>query len=693
MFLMRLYNGILPLKLPSVSILSIRAGTRHPLNNDDKKQMTKVEQNKQPKPESQNRQAYIDMSGFKKQFIILLLLAVTFIGCTGQTTSIPFISEPAVLTPSPTPSPIPSPSFVEIITTRTAADNELLPYAEIEPNPDEAILDIGIVSGPLQTLDPQKTADEDIRELASNLFPGLTRFNLLTKEIELYLAKGWTVSEDGLTWTFSLRNDIYWVRPIASAGLIPILPGSIGIAGVEALRPVFAEDIVFAVRRACDPSTGTPDPIPLFLITGCEAVNTLESATDADLTMIGVSAPDSETVQFQLVAPSSAFLTITSMPQMLALPVDVITEAEANFEEWTQSTDREMVSAGPFVLSPASTFDEKITLEKNPLWPFGFAGNITQVNLFLFDDGVSAWNSWERKELDLIQVPFSLQEQILSENRPKVVEVTDTSVFFLVFNHESEIFRIPELRRAFSTAINREEIIDEVYNSQGYPLRHLTPPGAYGSPPETQVGVGYNPDLGRLSLAAGGVTACRFLPVIRYAVSSSDTSLFQAELVREMWEKELGCPEEKIIIEQVPFGELLARTQPDAGILRPDVWDLGWTGFYPDSHDWFFENIYCHGGNNRLKRPCTNIDNDILRAAESDPAIRTSLYRNIEADLFGEKGLYPIAPIYGEMRYYLRQTWLFLSPDTALDQHNDMLLRYYDLYTINQELKEIEQRQ
>jgi hypothetical protein len=176
-------------------------------------------------------------------------------------------------------------------------------------------------------------------------------------------------------------------------------------------------------------------------------------------------------------------------------------------------------------------------------------------------------------------------------------------------------------------------------------------------------------------------------------VSSSDTSLFQAELVRDMWTKELGCPAEKIIIEQLPFGELLARSQPDAGSLRPDIWDLGWAGFYPDSHDWFMEVIHCRNGQNRLKRPCASVDNDILRAGQSDPAIRSSLYRTIEADLFGEKGLYPVAPVYGDMRFYLRQTWLFLLPNTTLDQHNDMLLRHYDLFTINQELKEIEQRQ
>ena len=160
-----------------------------------------------------------------------------------------------------------------------------------------------------------------------------------------------------------------------------------------------------------------------------------------------------------------------------------------------------------------------------------------------------------------------------------------------------------------------------------------------------------------------------------------------------MWVQELGCPEEKILIEQVPFGELLAMTQPDADSLRPDVWDLGWTGFYPDSADWFIQIIHCRNGTNAMQRQCGALDNDILRAAVSNPDDRPDLYRDIESRLFSENGLYPIAPIYGDMRYYLRQTWLSLVPGTTLDERHSMLIRAYDVYNINQELKEIEQRQ
>ncbi|MEM9774861.1 MAG: ABC transporter substrate-binding protein [Chloroflexota bacterium] len=629
------------------------------------------------------------------QVTVICFFLVALIGCSTQLPSLPIVEDESDLevTATPTITPIPSPSFSDDIAARLVTADELPEPIDFDVDAPQIILDIGVVSGELQTLDPQLTDDIDALELASNLFPGLTRHNPLTNEVELHLAKGWRVSEDGMRWTFELRENIYWVKPVASAGLIPILPGDIGIARVEALRPVYAEDVVFAVRRACDPSTGTPDPIPLYLIAGCEAINSLSPSLTPDLTIVGVKALDPFTVEFELVAPSSAFLTVTSLPQMRALPVDVVTAAEEEFVDWTVPENGEVVSAGPFVLSPGSDYAEQFILEKNPFWPLDSIGNVTIVNLFMFTNGQDAYNRWNRRELDLVPIPRSLREEILQENAQKVMEVTSNSTFFLMFNHESEIFRIPELRRAFSAAIDREVIIEEVYGGLGYPAKHLTPPGAFGAPPEQSIGVGYNSDFARLSMAEGGVTACRFLPIMRFTVGSTDTSLFQAELIREMWEEELGCPEDKIRIEQVPFGELLAMTQPDADILRPDVWELGWDGFYPDSADWFSQIIYCRNGENTMRRRCSSLDNDILRAAVSAPDLRSDLYRNMELALFSENGTYPVAPIYGELEFYLRQTWLFLIPDTNLDQHNAMQRRYYDLFTINQELKEIEQQQ
>ncbi|MEM7800761.1 MAG: ABC transporter substrate-binding protein, partial [Chloroflexota bacterium] len=304
-----------------------------------------------------------------------------------------------------------------------------------------------------------------------------------------------------------------------------------------------------------------------------------------------------------------------------------------------------------------------------------------------------AYALWEDRSLDFAPLPSLNREDVLENSPLKVTMVTEPSIFYLAFNHESELFSRPELRRAFAAAIDREEIIEQVLNELGVPARHLSPPGVYGSPPFDQVGVGYNPDYARLQLIQAGVTACRFLPPIRYMVNSSDASLFQAELVREMWVEELGCPEDLIIIEQVPFGELLAATHAGAGENRPDVWDLGWEGDYPDAHDWLTQLLHCEESDRRLQRSCDVIDNDILISGILNENERQSAYRSIETRLFGEDGLMPVAPIYVSANYFVRQTWVDIRPSIGLEGVYHYNYLPLDAFFVDAELKAIEQGQ
>ena len=107
------------------------------------------------------------------------------------------------------------------------------------------------------------------------------------------------------------------------------------------------------------------------------------------------------------------------------------------------------------------------------------------------------------------------------------------------------------MRRAFSAAIDRQRLVDEIYDNEGLPMRHLSPPGVVAAPPIDEIGVGYSPDDARHWLAQSGFGSCRLIPPFTLLVTSSDLSLRQAELIRDMWVEELGCAPEQIIIDQV----------------------------------------------------------------------------------------------------------------------------------------------
>ena len=139
--------------------------------------------------------------------------------------------------------------------------------------------------------------------------------------------------------------------------------------------------------------------------------------------------------------------------------------------------------------------------------------------------------------------------------------------------------------------------------------------------------------------------------------------MLQAELIREMWARELNCQEEQIEFEQVQFGTLLANTRADAGIARPDMWELGWASYYPDANNWFADLLHCSESENRQNRPCTAVDDQIRSAGVTiDQDERARLYREIENELFGAEGLMPIIPLYVRGEYLLVQNWLTFTP-------------------------------
>jgi ABC-type transport system substrate-binding protein len=174
------------------------------------------------------------------------------------------------------------------------------------------------------------------------------------------------------------------------------------------------------------------------------------------------------------------------------------------------------------------------------------------------------------------------------------------------------------------------------------------------------------------------------MPPVTFLITSSDLSLRQAELARQMWIEELGCSEEQFIIEQVQFGTLLANTRREAGAARPDIWELGWASYYPDAHNWVGSLIHCEDSENRQNRPCTEVD-DLIREAAStvDLEQRRALYRQVENLLFGDDGITPLIPLYVRGDYVLVQAWLDYRPALFGGEQ-------YDTYVIDTVLKDLE---
>jgi len=508
------------------------------------------------------------------------------------------------------------------------------------------------ISGQVATIDPQGSLSDDGELLVENLFAALARYDYQTGTVEPEMAESWSESDDGLLWTFNLRGDISWVTTATAGGF-----GRESAESLEVVRPVTADDVVLAARRACDSATSTPDVFLLFVIEGCEEVSRANGGEPANPESIGVRAIGDNLVEFTLNRPARHFPTLATLPMLRPVPAENL---ESYGQDW-QMTEQ-LLTSGPFAYSRESVADSLTVLLRNPLWPHGLGGNVDKIEI-VHVDADDAVDLWANRNLDLAPIPSSRLDEVMESHPDFIRQVAEQAVFYVAFDYESSVFAQEQVRRAFASAIDRDRLIAEVYAGSGLPLTSFAPPSVVGAPGYGEVGHGYDPDFARSEMALSSYGDCANIPLVHYMISSSDRALQQAELLRQMWVEELGCLESHIEIEQVQFGTLLSSTRINAGDARPDIWELGWASYYPDESNWTDYMLHCKESENRQMRPCDGSDELIERARAVDSeGQRLALYRSVEASFFSRSGTFPIVPLYQRVHPILQQSWLTYSP-------------------------------
>ena len=149
------------------------------------------------------------------------------------------------------------------------------------------------LSAPITNLDPQFTTDPSARLVISQVFEGLFRLGP-EGEVLPALAQEYTVSQDGLTYTFHLRQDAQW-----SGNGVRVSSG-----GWEAGEPVTAHDFVFALRRMFDPTAPSPFAGEFRRVANAQRI----LAGELDPQSLGVAALDDNTLQIRLDQPDSLLL-------------------------------------------------------------------------------------------------------------------------------------------------------------------------------------------------------------------------------------------------------------------------------------------------------------------------------------------------------------------------------------------------
>lgn len=330
-------------------------------------------------------------------------------------------------------------------------------------------------------------------------------------------AESWTVSDDGLTYTFELRDNEW----------------SDGIK-------VKAEDYAYELKRQADPDNMFSYASDYFNIKNFEAVYNGELDKDK----LGVCAEDDNTLVIELEYPNTTFL---SSVELYPDRSDIV-EKYGNDHGFSPDT---MVYSGPFKLT-SWEHNSSVVLEKNEnYWD---AGNVKldSVNLHIINDESTRLTNFQSGAIDYVSCSDSDHLELFRNSDEMYEEHAQSArTYMFLFNCKNELMKNSKIRQALSLSINRDEICSILDSS-------LTTP-AYGLiPPATVVGtLDYRKNVGEPLIELGdsvedvkalftdglkelGISDSIEDITITLSCPSDSLSQENAEYYKNMWEKALG---------------------------------------------------------------------------------------------------------------------------------------------------------
>lgn len=288
--------------------------------------------------------------------------------------------------------------------------------------------------GEPQTLDPHRYNLRLEETILNDLFLGLTTFDA-SGAIVPGAAASWSVSEDGLTWTFQLRRDGQW-----SDG-----------------RPLTAADFVYAFRRLLEPRTAASLAHFMYPIRGAAEVN----AGTAPLASLGVRAAGDHELVVELAQPFPFFAERLIYPTGYPVPRHVV---EAVGDGWTKPGV--MVSNGAFTLHDWRP-QARVELRRNPRFFDAERVALQRVAYYPTSDANAAYNRYRAGELDAISDFPAGEIGWLKANMGQHVRLTPlVSIMYLVYNTTAPPFNDARVRTALSLAIDRQLITERVLRSE-----------------------------------------------------------------------------------------------------------------------------------------------------------------------------------------------------------------------------------
>lgn len=305
-----------------------------------------------------------------------------------------------------------------------------------------------IESAEIPSVDSSVVEDAVGFNVLNNVMEGLYRLDENSLAVPAMADGEAEVSEDGLTYTFKIR-DAQW-----SNG-----------------TPVTAHDFVFAWQRAVDPDTGSP--YGPYLMEGMVKNATEIGKGEAELADLGIRAEDDQTLVVELEREVPYFLSLMSFGTFYPLNEEFVTEQG---DAYASNSDS-MIYNGPFVFTDWDGTGNSWKYEKNENYWDADTVQLEEIYVDVVKETATAVQLYEKDQIDRIALSAEYAMQYADD--PEVINELETAVFYFKMNQERNGEATPlanaDIRKAIAKAFDKEELADAVLANGSIGANYLVP--------------------------------------------------------------------------------------------------------------------------------------------------------------------------------------------------------------------------
>jgi ABC-type transport system substrate-binding protein len=483
----------------------------------------------------------------------------------------------------------------------------------------------------LTTLDPQVGYDWQNWSVIKSIFDGLMDYKPGTTELEPDLAESFTVSDDGLTYTFKLRDGLKFHNG----------------------RAVTSADVKYSLERAVNPKTQSPGGGYFGMIAGYDDV-----AGGKATELAGITTPDDKTVVIKLTRPDATFLHLMAINFAYVVPKEEVEKAGA---DW----GKQPVGTGAFKFKEWVP-GQRIVLERNADYFRKGVPYLDQITFEFGQDPTVAVLRLKRGEVDIVGdgIPPAQFTEVTADPATKdLIAVGDQlHTGYVTMNVTTKPFDNVKVRQAVNMALNKERIV-RLINNRGVPATQALPPAMPGYNPDNK-GYAYDPEGAKKLLAEAG------LP------DGFETELYAMNVdpnprIAQAIQQDLAAVGIKAEIKSLAQAEVISAGGSGKA---PMIWSGGmaWIADFPDPANFYYGILGCagavEGGWNWSKYCNKELDTQAEKAdamvKADQQAARVTAWKGIFDSVLADA---PWAPVFNEKRFTFHSGRLGGDPSLFTD--------------------------